>query len=285
VKAIIVAGDGLAHCDAGVTNARGLTALAGRPEIPVACGHEEPLEGEHVYPNFMRNGADDLGKLGLPDNPEKSTDTDGSTLLADTIDANKDIILLTLGPLTNVADVFQSQPELIDNIKMIYIMGGAVGVDGNTNIPGVKDGNSAAEFNIFIDPAAANIVFASDAPITLIPLDATNAVPLNNDFMTTLQNDQAASPAIFTYRMLDHNRLFVASGGYYFWDPLAAGILTDESLATIEETVISVITVDGDENGRTIESDDGYPMGVATSADGDAFQTLFLDILNGRTSK
>src|SRR5262245_44586905 len=73
VKAIIVAGDGLAHCDTGVKNARGLTALGGRPEIPVACGHEKPLEGEHVYPDFMRSGADDLGKLGLPDNPEKST--------------------------------------------------------------------------------------------------------------------------------------------------------------------------------------------------------------------
>jgi inosine-uridine nucleoside N-ribohydrolase len=281
VKAIVVVGNGLATCEGGVKNARGLTALAGRPEIPVACDSETPLEGSHVYPGFMRDGADKLGGMALPENATDETTSTGIDLLTETLNANSDVHLLTLGGLTNVAKALEAQPDLIEHIRMITIMGGAVNVDGNTTIPGVADGNKYAEFNIWIDPEAAQMVFASGAPITLVPLDATNAVPLNNGFMDTLKNDQTAAPAVFTYELLNSNPLFIMSGGYYFWDPLAAGISIDESLATFE-TYSLIVETEGDEIGRTLIADDGYSIRVATGADGDAFRALFLDILNGR---
>ena len=73
---------------------------------------------------------------------------------------------MTLGPLTNVAEALQADPKLIDNVQMITIMGGAVDVPGNvTGVP-LSAPNRTAEFNIFVDPHAANIVFKSGAPIT-----------------------------------------------------------------------------------------------------------------------
>lgn len=283
VKAIVVVGSGIAHCDAGVENARRLAAMAGRPEIPVACGEEEPLEGSRAYPSFMRSGADEMGSLNLPENTSPQSDRDGVTLLQETIEAHDDVALLALGPLTDVAIALERSDTLIDHLHMIYIMGGAVDVPGNTTVPGMQGGNEYAEFNILIDPTAAKQVFASGAPITLVPLDATNTVPLNTDFMGTLKADRAASPARFVYALLDRNRLFVLSGGYYFWDPLAAGILTDESLATFEDIPL-IVETDGEQAGRTARADDGYPIRVAVDADGARFITRFLDVLNGRFS-
>lgn len=283
VKAITVGGNGLATCAAGVENARGLTLLAGRPEIPVACDNDSPLEGDHKYPDFMRDGAGNLGGMVLPENTTDATDLSGVELIAQTVAAHDDLSILSLGALTNLAEYLTSNPDAAARIRMIYVMGGAVNVDGNTNIPGVAGGNKFSEFNIWVDPTAAQMVFASGAPITLVPLDATNTVPLNTDFMNTLKADQGESPAIFVYEMLNRNQAFILSGGYYFWDPLAAAILTDESLATLETMRIDVIT-EGDEIGRTIESEDGSEMQVAVDADEDRFIELFIDVLNGRTS-
>jgi pyrimidine-specific ribonucleoside hydrolase len=68
VQAITVTGAGEAHCSAGTRNALDLVALAGRPEIPVSCGREIPLEGHHTFPDEWRERVDDLLGLSLPEN-------------------------------------------------------------------------------------------------------------------------------------------------------------------------------------------------------------------------
>ncbi len=71
VKAITVAGRGEAHCGPGVRNALGLVALAGQPDIPVACGRETPLAGDHAFPDPWRDRVDTLFGLSLPANPNQ----------------------------------------------------------------------------------------------------------------------------------------------------------------------------------------------------------------------
>jgi pyrimidine-specific ribonucleoside hydrolase len=80
-------------------------------------------------------------------------------------------------------------------------MGGAVKVPGNLQVPGVQIDNRVAEWNIYVDPHAAAVVFESGAPITLVPLDATNDAPLTMAFYKRLEADHTTPEADFVYQV------------------------------------------------------------------------------------
>lgn len=150
-------------------NARIICELAGKTEIPVHAGCGAPLQrplvtAEHVH-----------GKTGL-DGPEL---TDPKMPLADghavdfIIDTLRDhpsgtVTLCPLGPLTNIATAFEKAPDIVERVQEIVLMGGAYFEVGNIT--------PAAEFNIYVDPEAANIVFKSGRPIVVMPLDVTHKV-------------------------------------------------------------------------------------------------------------
>ncbi len=188
VKALTVTGTGEAHCDAGVQNAQHLLALGGHPAIPVACGRETPLVGDHVFPADWRSAMDMMMGLPLPANPTPLLDITAVDLIASVLrETSEPVTLVTLGPLTNIGDLVLAQPDVLDKIGMIYIMGGAVNVPGN--LLGLVE-NDAAEWNIYVDPHAAQLVVESGAPVTFVPLDVTNTVPLTWDFYGHLQHDR-----------------------------------------------------------------------------------------------
>jgi pyrimidine-specific ribonucleoside hydrolase len=278
IEAITVTGAGEAHCGPGTEYALGLVALAGEAAIPVACGRETPLQGDHTFPASWRQSVDNLYGLTLPEGTNPVSDQSAVELLTSLIQSSSEkMVLLTLGPLTNVAEALQSTPTLVDNLDMIYIMGGAVHVPGN-----VGGGNTKAEWNIYVDPHAANIVLESGAPVTLVPLDATNHAPLTTPFYERLKDSHSSPEATFVFDLLTKNRGFIASGGYYFWDPLAAAVLADESLATIETQDLVVVEEEGPESGYTKPAGGGSSVRVAVSADGSRFEQVFLDTLNGQ---
>lgn len=282
VKAIAVTGAGEAHCSAGTQNALDLVALAGRPQIPVACGREVPLKGDHTFPEEWRKSVDDLLGLTLPENSREVSDASAVELLTRIIRGSpQKIHLIALGPLTNVGEALETESPLVMNLEMITVMGGAVNVAGNvgssTNIE-----NKVAEWNIYVDPRAAAEVFGSGAPITLVPLDATNYTPLTMDFYRRLEGDRTTSVAEFVYRVLEAQEENIRSGRYYFWDSLAAVIATEEGLSAFEEIPLVVVEEEGIESGRTLESDGGFIIRVAMTADRERFETLFLDAVNGR---
>jgi len=283
VEAITVVGTGEAHCAPGIRNALDLAALAGNEDIPVSCGRESPLQGDHTFPSTWRDSVDNLAGLSLAKNPNPPSSQSAVELLTSAIqDSPQKVILVTLGPLTNVSEALQSEPSLVDNLDMIYVMGGAVNVPGNLQVPGVDLDNRVAEWNMYVDPHAAAVVLDSGAPITLVPLDATNRAPLNMDFYRRLGADRTTPEADFVYQALTQMQDFINSGGYYFWDPLAAAIATDEALATVEPQTLTVIEQEGSESGRTLGSGEGSTVLVCTEADAAAFEEVFLHTLNGR---
>ena len=132
--AVSLAGTGEARCDPGVQNTLGLLELANHHEVPVACGRDTPLEGNNSFPIWLRDQVDSMAGLELPENINPPFEGTALELLISTIQASsKPVTLVTLGPLTNVAEAFEAEPTLIDNIQMIYIMGGAVDVPGNAS--------------------------------------------------------------------------------------------------------------------------------------------------------
>ena len=90
-----------------------------------------------------------------------------------------------------------------------------------------------AEWNIYCDPHAARLVFESGAPITLVPLDATNDVPVTPEFVAQLEAEKSTPEAEFVAALLANNAESIASGSYYFWDPLAAVVMSDPRLVTL----------------------------------------------------
>ena len=282
VKAITVSGTGEAHCDPGVQNALNLVMLAGRPQIPVACGRETPLQGNHTFPIAWRQDVDNMLGLVLLENPNPpSSLTAVELLIRMSQQAQTKIQLLALGPLTNVAEAIETDPAFVDRLQSITIMGGAVKVAGNVGASSdIK--NEVAEWNIYIDPHAASIVFNSDVPITLIPLDATDYVPVTTDFYQRKMKDRITPSAEYVYRVLMKKDRYIRVGEFDFWDPLAAVTLTDKSLVTFQDLSIVVIEEEGQKIGQTLVSSEGKLMQVAVKAELPRFETLFMNTLNGR---
>jgi inosine-uridine nucleoside N-ribohydrolase len=258
-----------------------ITALAGQPDIPVSCGRETPLQGDHAFPSDWRANVDALAGLALPQNPAPPITQPAAELLTTKIKSLPgNVTIITLGPLTNLAEALQFAPELKDMIEMVYIMGGAVDVPGNVGNSGAGIDNSVAEWNIYIDPRAAAIVLQSGAPVTLVPLDATNHAPLTRKFYDRLKNDRKSPEATFVFDVLTQYYDFIQAGGYYFWDPLAAAILTDNSLAAFETRNLTVIEEESNQSGRTQASESGTPVRVAVGVETERFEQLFLETLN-----
>lgn len=279
VKAITVTGTGEVHCEPGVQNALGLAALSGNPNIPVACGRETPIQGQNVFPEDWRKVADEMAGLSLPVVEPPASHLDAVTLIAQVLEQSpQKVTLLALGPLTNLADGLQQDPGFLANAEMVYVMGGAINVMGNVGFSGID--NQVAEWNIYIDPTAAQIVFESGAPLTLVPLDATNQVPMDLKFYRLLRDNRHTPEAEFVYQALQNRVSDVAGGMMWFWDPLAAGLLADESLGYIKEGRVKIYPAPGPGSGLMRLNDGGAPMRYAVSADRKRFELEFLRTLN-----
>jgi pyrimidine-specific ribonucleoside hydrolase len=282
VKAITVSGTGEAHCDPGVRNAMNLVMLAGRPEIPIACGRETPLQGSHTFPKDWRESVDDMLGLVLLENPNPPANTSAVALLTHTAqNSSTPIKLLALGPLTNVAEALESDPAFAQKLHSLTIMGGAVDVPGNVGSSSdIK--NVVAEWNIYIDPHAAAVVFKSGVPITLVPLDATDYVTVTTDFYQRQMKERLTPSAEFVYRVFMKKDPWIRVGDFHFWDPLAAALLTDESQASYQELSLAVVEEEGPASGQTVVSAEGQPMRVAIQAELPRFEKLFRDTINGK---
>jgi pyrimidine-specific ribonucleoside hydrolase len=226
---------------------------------------------------------DALAGLTLQSNPASPVPQSAVDLLTAKISSMPEkVTIITLGPLTNLAEALQTAPEIKKNIEMVYIMGGAVDVPGSVGFSNAGIDNMVADWNFYVDPHAAAIVLQSSVPVTLVPLDATNHVPVTTNFVERLKDDRETPEAMFVFEVLTQTQYsdFVQSGGYYFWDPLAAAILTDNSLATFETRTVTVIEEEGNQSGQTLASESGAPVRLAVDVEAERFEQLFLDTLN-----
>lgn len=164
-------------CVAGNTDVDGvvrntLTVLeqAGAPAIPVARGAERPLL-EPARPAPV-HGADGMGDLGLPAPTRTPVDIDAVTLLRREILASpRPVTLIPTAPLTNIALLLRTHPEVTRNIERIVFMGGAVATGNATPV---------AEFNVWHDPEAAAVLLTAGVPITMYGLDVFQQVVVDS---------------------------------------------------------------------------------------------------------
>ena len=277
IEAIAV-DNGLAHVRAGAANVLRLLELGGRGDVPVFLGRETPLRGQAAFPDRWRVSSDVLLRdLKTPAARHAPQTRSAADYLAGRLrDRSRPVRVLALGPLTNFGEALQRSPDMLRGVEMV-IMGGAVRVPGNLNDGGdFKSGNRTAEWNLFVDPLAARLVFASGARIRLVPLDATNQVPINTEFLRDLRSKAHTPLEQFVVGILDRERDLLEQNASYAWDPLAAVTLVTPSVVTIAPLAIEV-RQDPPEQGRTAEVAGQRPnASVALSADGAAFRRIFL---------
>lgn len=250
VKAITIEANGNARCKPAYNNVLGILALSKQTNIPVACGRETPLYGNHHFPKAVLDHGDSLGGVAFTatrDVPSMSA----KALMIETLKKTKTTIdILAIAPLTTLAEVISEEPALKEKIRMIYVMGGALQVAGNIHEVDPSSNNTSAEWNLYIDPLAAHQVFSSGIPITLVPLDVTNQAPIKAEFIEKLKSAKKTPASHFVYQMLDKNRKLLSD--FYFWDPLTAVIAADESVATFEALPLTIALFPEERSGATI---------------------------------
>ncbi len=148
-------------------NARMVCELAGRTDVPVFAGCDAPLKrrlvtAEHVH------GKTGLDGIDLPDPRLPLKEAHAVEFIIETLRTRPSgsVTLCPLGPLTNIATAFQRAPEVIGRVRRLVLMGGAYFEVGNIT--------PAAEFNIYVDPEAAKVVFGSGVDLVVMPLDVTH---------------------------------------------------------------------------------------------------------------
>jgi pyrimidine-specific ribonucleoside hydrolase len=283
VEAITIV-NGMAHVQEGGRNVLRLLELAGRRDVPVLVGRETPLAGNAEFPAEWRRTSDDLPGVTLPE-PTRAIESQSAAeyLSKRLADGAHPVQVLATGPLTNLAEAFARSPRASRTIRQIVVMGGAVHVPGNLGDGGMfKTDNSAAEWNIFIDPAAAKTVFASGAPIRLIALDATQHVPIDMALLEQFQSHAKTPLARFVSQLLATNRDYIRQGFYFAWDPLAAVALASPMVAIFRPMAIEV-SDDPKELGRTVEVKKARAyVQVAIDANALRFRDTFMTALGVR---
>jgi purine nucleosidase len=216
--------------------------------VPVFPGAEHPLKRTHISASWF-HGRDGLGDHGYPPprrSPEKQPAVDA---IIDTIEAHPGLVVVTLGPLTNIALALQKRPGIAANVSRCVVMGGAPCCEGNVT--------PAAEYNIWCDPEAARIVLRSGLPIELVGwhLCRGEAVLGPSDIQQVLSFGTPAAHFAIECNSRAQQAFFEQSGehGISLPDPVAMAVALDASIVTSQsEHFVDVETESELTRGMTV---------------------------------
>jgi inosine-uridine nucleoside N-ribohydrolase len=236
------------------------------------------MAGDRAFPDAWRDSVDGGSGVDLPATSRQPFDGDAVELLQATADRVEDLRVLTLGPMTNVADALGQDPDLAARLESVYAMGGALHVPGNVAFGGPPD-NEVAEWNIYVDPTAAQAVIDSGVPVRLIGLDGTSQVPLTPEWAQRVR-DEAAGPGASVLVELFETHPWMTDGTYFLWDPLAAAMAAGYPLGSFSPARVDVEEAEGPEVGFTRPVDGEPNVEYLSSADAAAAEATMLEMLN-----
>src|SRR6266436_3315234 len=227
-------------------NALRMVEISGRADIPVAAGAKSPLLRRLVTAAYA-HGENGLGGAVFPEPKIKAVAEPAAELIRNIVRKYPgEVTLLTIGPLTNVAAALNSDPELAGIMRSLVMMGGSL--SGGNITP-------AAEFNVYVDPEAARIVFQSGIPVTMVGLDATRKTSLTEEHVRVLeaaQNPVSQAAAKIGRNAINHNRERGFLVGPNMHDSLAVAAFLDPSFLKWKEYYVDVETAGELTAGETL---------------------------------
>jgi purine nucleosidase len=248
--------------------------LLGHSQIPVSGG---TLEGVHPFPDVWRAHSDlvdGLPILNAKPYPPANLLPAHELLINTLRSATEKVTLLFTGPLTHLAAALNAAPELESKIERLYWMGGAVDVRGNVAAPEAPEADGTAEWNVYWDAPSAARVWQSSIPITLVGLDATDKVPVTQEFVDRLGQQRQYLLSDLAYQCW----LFTFGTGYHLWDTLTTLALGYPDIVSIKDVPTTIIT-SGPSEGRTQPDPNGRIVQVAYDVDPARVYNTVLDLL------
>lgn len=194
----------------GSINARYTVELCGK-NTPVYHGSPKPLYREPYYAYFF-HGPDGMGGMNYPAPKNPPAEGHAVDVLIDTIKANPGIMLVTLGPMTNIALAVSRAPEIVKDVSRCVVMGGAACTVGNVT--------PAAEYNIWFDPEAARICFGSGLPIEMVGWELCRGEA--NLLEADMRYCREAINTPLSHFAIDCNRSAIAANREWLGDPALA---------------------------------------------------------------
>jgi len=233
--------------DKTLNNALKVLTLLNRYDIPVAGGALKPLARELIIADNV-HGETGLDGPKLPEPAFAPVEQTAITLMAEKVRQSKSpVTLVPTGPLTNIALFIATYPELLSNIDSIVLMGGAAGVGNWT---------PAAEFNIFVDPEAADMVFKSGIPIVMCGLDVTHQAQIMDEDIERIRaiNNPIAKcvAELLDFFMIYHRDPKWGFTGAPLHDPCTIAWLLNPELFTFVDCWVGVETKGQYTQGMTV---------------------------------
>ena len=261
--------------DRTTLNARRVCTLGGIRGVPIAAGCDRPLLRELVTAGEV-HGASGLDGVEWPE-PEVAVESVHAVdLIVDLVMAAPgEVTLVPIGPLTNVAAALRREPRLAKAVREVVLMGGSF-TRGNVT--------PAAEFNIFVDPEAAAIVFEAGWPLTMVGLDLTHQARATPEVMGRIAALGTPLASVVTDLLTFYGRRSTMEGGPPLHDPCAVARMIDPDLMACREAFVAIETRGEWTRGMTVVDFTGRlgrpPNGsVATELNAPAFWDLVLDAL------
>jgi len=263
-----------------LNNALKLVELTGITKVPVARGAEEPLVKELSVAEET-HGEGGLGYAILP----KSAISPCSELAHDLIirlvrENPGEVTLLCVGPMTNIALAFLKAPEIVSKVRRIVSMGGAIHYPGNVT--------PQAEYNVFCDPEAFEIVLKSGIDFTLVPLDVTYQCILTTDHLEKITEARSEIRSFIfdsTRFYMEFHEDYQGIKGCAINDPLAAAILLDPTLVKNRDYYLTIELTSPTSKAKTIADHYGLLKSapnakVSMEVDVERFMELFINRMN-----
>jgi inosine-uridine nucleoside N-ribohydrolase len=290
----IVAGNVTAS--AGLVNARKIVSLADRCDVPIAAGAQRPLRAKLNTEPFW-NGPNGLGGAELPPSRCKADPRFGPDLIIELLHRYPhEITIIGIGPETNLALAILKDPTIVPLAKGVILMAGSIS-GGNVN--------GAAEFNVFCDPDAADLVFRAGWPVTMVGLDVTEVTLINSAQVSQIEQSGEAqakfAAAVARFQIGLYQGTGFAGGAVH--DAVAVGVAIDPSFVELRAMRIDIETegriargetvanrlgtvdrvLDKNDHLETVGVDEVKPNArVAISIDSDRFLKFFVSRLGAK---
>ena len=244
----VVAVAGNVPLDLTQKNARIVCELAGRPDMPVFAGADAPMARKLVTAEHV-HGKTGLDGPPLPEPAMALQEQSGVDFIIETLRTEPPgtVTLCPIGPLTNIGIAFAKAPDIVERVQEIVLMGGAYFEVGNIT--------PAAEFNIYVDPEAADIVFKSGVKLTVMPLDVTHKALTSQawmDDMAALGTETGRMVSAWTDFFERYDMEKYGSTGAPLHDPCVIAYLIKPELFTGRHVNVEVETQSELTRGMTV---------------------------------
>jgi purine nucleosidase len=279
LRAVSVAGDGIAFPGAGLGHARCLLAKLGMARVPTSDGIDTRENNLPTFYLALLDGVVEKAVRLAPEAacPDAPVEGRAPQLIADAIRAaGRPVTVITLGPLTNLAEALALDPGIAAGIERVIVEG------GDTTARPPEHPDDTHDYNLWVNaPAAQAVLDALGARVWMSGRNATDHVPLSAAFRLRLAGERTTIAAELVYTIASDPLIMTGEQGLaYWWDPLAAVAATVGGVERFHTIRIRVLQT-GDE-GRTVVDRNATLVHFGMSADADRFHRVFLAVLNRR---